>query len=164
MILVLALLLDAALGEPEWLWSRLTHPAVLIGRAIGWADKRFNTGAQRKARGVMLAIALVLGGLMIGNLIAAFGAIPEIIAAAILLAQRSLADHVAQVAAALRVSTASARCCWRSWTVPRIMPSGTSNARVRPNTVPILSARRMGTSFFVGGSLDRRRGASMSAV
>lgn len=109
MILVCALLLDAASGEPEWLWSRLTHPAVLIGRLIGWADTRFNTGSGRKAKGVMLAVALVAGGLLSGAVIAALGPLAEILVAAILLAQRSLADHVAQVAAALRVSTASAR-------------------------------------------------------
>ena len=34
-MLSLALLLDAVFGEPEWLWSRLTHPAVLMGKAVG---------------------------------------------------------------------------------------------------------------------------------
>ena len=43
-VLVGAMLLDAALGEPRWLWQRLPHPAVLMGRVIGLADARFNTG------------------------------------------------------------------------------------------------------------------------
>ena len=33
-ILALAMLLDAVLGEPEWLWRRLPHPAVLMGRMV----------------------------------------------------------------------------------------------------------------------------------
>ena len=46
-LLIPALLLDAALGEPRWLWDRYPHPAVLMGRLIGWADKRFNHGAEQ---------------------------------------------------------------------------------------------------------------------
>ena len=42
-ILVLAMLLDAALGEPAWLWRRLPHPAVLMGRLIGWGDQARTT-------------------------------------------------------------------------------------------------------------------------
>ena len=48
-LLVPALLLDAALGEPRWLWSRWPHPAVLMGRAVGWADDRFNRGDEPHA-------------------------------------------------------------------------------------------------------------------
>ena len=35
-VLVIALLLDAAFGEPRWLWQRLPHPTVLMGWVIGW--------------------------------------------------------------------------------------------------------------------------------
>ena len=41
-ILALALLLDALLGEPDWAWKRVPHPAVLMGNAIGWLDETFN--------------------------------------------------------------------------------------------------------------------------
>ncbi|HSF65449.1 MAG TPA: adenosylcobinamide-phosphate synthase, partial [Paracoccaceae bacterium] len=51
-LLIPAMLLDAALGEPKWLWDRWPHPAVLMGRAVGWADDRLNRGAQRRLRGV----------------------------------------------------------------------------------------------------------------
>ena len=98
MILVAAMLLDAAVGEPRWLWNRVTHPAVLIGRVIGWADERFNTAPHRKLRGVLLVIALLVGSIVIGSFLAALGGLVEALAAAILLAQRSLADHVAAVA------------------------------------------------------------------
>ena len=109
MILIAAMLLDAAVGEPRWLWNRVTHPAVLIGRVIGWADERFNTDPHRKLRGVLLVIALLVGSIVIGSFLAALGGLVEALAAAILLAQRSLADHVAAVARALRLSTVSGR-------------------------------------------------------
>lgn len=109
MTLVLALLLDAAFGEPDWLWSRVTHPAVAIGRGIGWADRRFNHGSFRKAKGVILTLCLLLGGLLAGLVIAQFGWVVEAVVAAILLAQRSLADHVSDVARALRLSVAAGR-------------------------------------------------------
>ncbi|EAQ04524.1 cobalamin biosynthesis protein CobD [Pseudooceanicola batsensis HTCC2597] len=109
MILAAALLLDAAFGEPEWLWSRVTHPAVAIGNAIGWADRRLNRGGMRKAKGTLLCLALIAGGLATGALIAIPGPVVEILAAAVLLAQRSLADHVRAVADGLRLSPGSGR-------------------------------------------------------
>ena len=33
-LLFFALILDAVLGEPKWLWSRVRHPAVLMGNFI----------------------------------------------------------------------------------------------------------------------------------
>lgn len=110
-LLIPALLLDAALGEPRWLWSRAPHPAVVMGRAVGWLDARLNRGAARRARGVLAVLALVLGAGVIGAGIAAVpdGGVLEVLAAAILLAQRSLADHVAAVAHALRGGLAEGR-------------------------------------------------------
>lgn len=103
-ILCLALLLDALFGEPKWLWDRFPHPAVLIGRAIGWMDQRLNMGDARKLKGVAVVVALVLGGWVIGGVLSWLGWLPTVILAAILLAQRSLADHVKDVAVALRTS------------------------------------------------------------
>ncbi|MEO0917867.1 MAG: adenosylcobinamide-phosphate synthase, partial [Pseudomonadota bacterium] len=31
-LLAIAMVLDAILGEPDWLWSRVRHPAVLMGQ------------------------------------------------------------------------------------------------------------------------------------
>ncbi|MEL7301369.1 MAG: adenosylcobinamide-phosphate synthase CbiB [Pseudomonadota bacterium] len=109
MILALAMVLDAIFGEPKWLWDRIPHPAVWLGRVIGWADQRFNHGSARKAKGAVLVIALLLMSLLAGSLIAALGWPIEALAAAVLLAQRSLADHVSAVAMALRDSLASGR-------------------------------------------------------
>ena len=110
-LLLPALLLDAAFGEPRWLWSRLPHPAVLMGRAVGGLDRRLNTGTARKAKGIVALVLLVVMAGGIGWVIAAIpdAGILEIIAAAILLAQRSLSDHVAAVAHALRMSLPEGR-------------------------------------------------------
>ena len=108
-ILFFALLLDALLGEPKWLWNRLPHPAVLMGQAISWMDARLNQGDSRKLKGVLVAAALVIGGWIIGDIIAWFGWLPTVIIAAILLAQRSLVDHVKDVATGLRTSTEDGR-------------------------------------------------------
>ncbi len=103
-MLVLALLLDAALGEPRWLWQRLPHPAVLMGRLIGWCDARFNTGRLKKPKGGVLVLLLVLSAGGLGWLLSLLGPVVEIILAAILLAQKSLVEHVRAVADGLRLS------------------------------------------------------------
>ena len=83
-LLVLAMLLDAALGEPDWLWKRFPHPAVLMGRAVDWVERRLNRGTRRKARGVLAMTGLGLAALGLGALIAAvpdFGLLEVIVAA-----------------------------------------------------------------------------------
>lgn len=111
MILLLAMALDAALGEPKWLWDRLPHPAVLMGRAVGWADARLNRGGARRARGVLAMAGLGLGALGLGWAIHALpdAGVIEVIAVAILLAQKSLVQHVQAVADGLRGSLAEGR-------------------------------------------------------
>lgn len=110
-LLIGALLLDAAMGEPDALWRRVPHPAVLMGRAIGWCDERFNRGANRRARGLAVIVALVGCAWVLGSIVAAlpFGRLLEVLGAAILLAQRSLVQHVAAVADALRLSLGDGR-------------------------------------------------------
>jgi len=105
-ILALALLLDAVLGEPAWLWNRFPHPAIVMGRAVAAAERRLNHGQHRKSKGVFAVILLVAAAGILGFAIAAapdFGVL-ELILAAMLLAQRSLADHVKAVGDALRLS------------------------------------------------------------
>jgi len=107
--LVLAMLLDAALGEPRLLWDRVPHPAVLMGRAVGWCDRVLNRGALRRARGVAAMAGLGLLALGLGWALAQLGPVVEVIVAAIVLAQRSLVDHVAAVARDLRISLGDGR-------------------------------------------------------
>jgi adenosylcobinamide-phosphate synthase len=111
MMLVLAMLLDAVFGEPKAIWDRLPHPAVLMGRLVGWCDSRFNRGQGLKLRGVLVTLGLFIAGLGIGGLLHAlpdFGLL-EILTVAILIAQKSLVEHVRAVAAGLRRSLAEGR-------------------------------------------------------
>lgn len=110
-MLPLALILDAVLGEPDWLWSRVRHPAVLMGNAVGKLEARLNGGSLRKAKGVVAVTLLVTIALLIGWLIALVPdwGLLEILVAATLLAQRSLVDHVRAVAVALRESLPAGR-------------------------------------------------------
>ena len=108
MTLVLALLLDALLGEPRAIWDRWPHPAVLMGRAVDWADRTFND--RTRLKGVLALALLLAGAIALGQLLAALpGQIVEVLVSAILLAQRSLADHVSAVARALRLSLPEGR-------------------------------------------------------
>ncbi|WP_394197576.1 adenosylcobinamide-phosphate synthase CbiB [Litoreibacter albidus] len=109
MNVALAMLLDAVLGEPKWLWDRVPHPAVLIGRAISYLEVRLNSGKDRRAKGMLLVAGLTLGAWIIGAIFAGLGPIAEILIGAVLIAQRSLADHVADVARALRLSLGDGR-------------------------------------------------------
>lgn len=108
-LLGLALILDALMGEPRWLWSRLPHPAVLMGRAVSALDTALNSGAGRRAKGAIALSALAAGALLLGLLIAWAGSLAELLCAAILIAQRSLSDHVGAVSAGLRRSPEAGR-------------------------------------------------------
>lgn len=111
--LSLALLLDAVLGEPDWLWKRLPHPVMLIGRLIGWLDRRFNldiqpAGKRKQAGLAALALLLAIVGAGTWLILALLGTIhpalvfgAQVLVGAVLLAQRSLHDHVAAVATPL---------------------------------------------------------------
>ncbi|MBV8776610.1 MAG: cobalamin biosynthesis protein [Alphaproteobacteria bacterium] len=110
-LLCLALGIDAACGEMGLLFRALPHPVVLAGRAIGWCDHRLNRpadgAARRRAAGVLIVLGLVglagAAGWALHRLCRGSvpGAAAEAFAAAVLLAQRSLFDHVADVGRAL---------------------------------------------------------------
>ena len=108
-VLVVAMLLDAIMGEPKWLWSRVPHPAVAMGRLLDFLDQRLNKGRNRKAKGVICLLVLVLVGAALGTALGTLGALVEIICVAILIAQRSLVEHVQAVAAGLRVDIKQGR-------------------------------------------------------
>ena len=112
MTLFFAMVIDALFGEPKAVWDRIPHPAILMGRLIGVMDKRFNRGTARKAKGTAVMIALGAGAILVGvALHSVFGWAAEIIICAILLAQKSLADHVGAVGNALRLSVGDGRHC-----------------------------------------------------
>ena len=105
-LLIPALLLDAAFGEPKLIWNRFPHPAVLMGRLISWADATSNAGEDRRQKGIFVMICLGFGALLLGWLVHKIPdcGLLEILIAAILLAQRSLVQHVQAVGDALRLS------------------------------------------------------------
>lgn len=107
--LVFALLLDAALGEPKWLWKRLPHPAVLIGGVISKATSWLNHAPNQKSKGVVLVILLVASAYLLASALAQLGFLVQIIAAAILIAQKSLVQHMSAVADSLRMSLEQGR-------------------------------------------------------
>jgi adenosylcobinamide-phosphate synthase len=108
MALVLALLLDAMFGEPKWLWDRLPHPAVLMGRVVGYLDKRLNDDTRQAG---MIAVAvLVVGAVVLGVVLMSLPGIwVDVVVGAMLLAQKSLVQHVQRVGDALRLSVGDAR-------------------------------------------------------
>lgn len=108
-MLMIALCLDALFGEPGWLWSRCPHPAVLTGRGIGAAERWLNRGDGRRGKGVLLVAGLVLAAGIAGVGLAQAGGLVETAGAAILLAQRSLMDHVRAVSRDLRQSLVAGR-------------------------------------------------------
>ena len=110
-ILILALALDAIIGDPPALFAIVPHPVALIGKAIALFDRRLNretrTERARRVRGIITLAFMILGAGLAGlvlTLLAALipqGWILELIVVAILVAQRSLFDHVMAVRRAL---------------------------------------------------------------
>ncbi|PWL17702.1 adenosylcobinamide-phosphate synthase [Falsochrobactrum shanghaiense] len=112
-ILSLALVLDRLAGDPPALWQKVAHPVVLFGKAISWGEHRWNKPAlpveKLRRNGMWLIVWLVACCLFLGVFIEALlpllgtaGALVEIVIVAVLLAQKSLADHVGNVAKGLR--------------------------------------------------------------
>ncbi len=109
-IVVAALAFDALIGDPDWLWRRLPHPVVLIGSFIGFLERTLNreswSPSQRKAVGVGTVVLLVAASGLIGFSVEA--ALPQTLSgkialgliASVLIAQRSLYQHVAEVRSA----------------------------------------------------------------
>ena len=105
-----ALLIEAAIGYPGWLYALIGHPVGWVGRIIGFAERKLNVGAQdvdRRGRGWVLMACLLLlvgfGALALqlslgGNF---FGLAILALIASTLIAQRSLYAHVSDVADAL---------------------------------------------------------------
>ena len=119
-LLTLALLLDLLVGDPDWLWRRVPHPVVWFGKVIDWADKlrerKQALGGSESGNiktvqealfqgGVLLVVLLLLLSIITSQIIGLLGPIgwiAELFIVAVLIAQKSLYDHVERVAVALR--------------------------------------------------------------
>ncbi|MEM6620579.1 MAG: adenosylcobinamide-phosphate synthase CbiB, partial [Pseudomonadota bacterium] len=99
-----AVILDRIFGEPDALWDRAPHPTVAMGNLVNWLDEALNRGGRRIAKGILACVVLVIVAGVTARLIAwvpDFGLL-EILGAAVLIAQKSLVEHVRAVADALR--------------------------------------------------------------
>jgi adenosylcobinamide-phosphate synthase len=120
-LVLIALAVDAAMGYPKALFARIGHPVTWIGAAIDACDRRLNRsdrpfGARRRRGVAALAFVLALVGtaafLTGESARCAFGAISVGlvgIVASSLIAQRSLHEHVGQVADRLELGLAEGR-------------------------------------------------------
>jgi adenosylcobinamide-phosphate synthase len=112
--LLLALIIDAIIGDPDWLWRRVSHPVVWFGHVISGLDEHFNRSSDsRKERGekglFILAFLIFLAaaaGLALQYLMDVFflSWAFEAVVVAVFLSGRSLYDHVQRVAEKLEKS------------------------------------------------------------
>jgi adenosylcobinamide-phosphate synthase len=111
LMVLLALLVEAAVGYPRIVFQSISHPVVWIGGLIGWLDARLNkpelSDFHRRLRGVfalLFLLGIVFGAVLILDFILLvacgrwLGLVVLGVCGASLLAQRSLHAHVAAVA------------------------------------------------------------------
>jgi adenosylcobinamide-phosphate synthase len=111
LLLVAGLVIDALFGDMRALFRYVPHPVVLAGRAIAFFDRKLNretrSEVSRRERGIVTVVVLVGGAALLGLAVewvcrgSLVGAMVEALLIAVLIAQRSLYEHVAAVAAAL---------------------------------------------------------------
>ncbi|MCX8506653.1 MAG: adenosylcobinamide-phosphate synthase CbiB [Alphaproteobacteria bacterium] len=111
-ILAMALILDAVIGDPDFIWRRIPHPVAWVGSLIARLERRFNHGGgrdrQRFIAGICVSLSVLLAAIIFGLAVASlkfwagWGLIAEIAFLAILLAQKSLFLHVWRVRQALK--------------------------------------------------------------
>lgn len=109
-IVLIALVIDAIIGDPNWLYRKIPHPIATIGCMINQLDSLLNRpqfkNLTKKILGVLfIIIALSVTGtigwaMQTGLKLMEFGQLPEAILVSIFLAQNSLYRHVRNVAQA----------------------------------------------------------------
>ena len=113
------LLADGLIGDPGWLYNRISHPVVLIGKLIGGLEKKFNReklgNAFRFVFGAVVAMVVIVSAIVVGILITLlceripFGALILVIISSSLVACRGLYSAVADVGKGLTVSLGEGR-------------------------------------------------------
>ncbi|MGT2465695.1 adenosylcobinamide-phosphate synthase CbiB [Mesorhizobium atlanticum] len=112
LIAFLSLAVERALGYPDWLFNAIGHPVTWIGRLISFLDRRLNratdSDAIRRRQGVRALLIILLVPGLIGLalhvllwLIFPTGLVVAAILGSSLFSQKSLAEHVEEVADAL---------------------------------------------------------------
>ncbi len=118
-VLAVAMIIDGVAGYPPLLTRRIGHPVMWIGALIAALEARLNRldwlPRERRLAGVaallalLALVALATVPLALACRALPFGWVAEALFASALLAQRSLAEHVAAVAAGLRLGLAQGR-------------------------------------------------------
>jgi adenosylcobinamide-phosphate synthase len=109
LLLAMALVLDAVLGELKWVFRHIPHPVVLVGGLIGALDRKLNRrgAAARLVRGAIVVVVVVAISAWFGWAVhrvaqsVPHGWLAELALAVVLLAQRELYGSVRDVATAL---------------------------------------------------------------
>jgi adenosylcobinamide-phosphate synthase len=106
-LLPAALIAEACIGYPQFVYARITHPVVWVGKLIEYLEHRWNRAelgdSIRRALGILTVVIVVgiaaLTGYALRTTIATtpFGAIVIVLIATAGLAQRALYTHVADV-------------------------------------------------------------------
>ena len=112
LVVLLAMLVDAAIGDPRWFYRYVPHPVVVVGKVTSGLDSLLNRPSipaiARRLSGVLTVCVVGALAWLTGALIVAWAApLPygwALIALlmSLLIAQNSLYRHVADVANALR--------------------------------------------------------------
>jgi adenosylcobinamide-phosphate synthase len=107
----LSLLLELAVGYPGRLFQAIGHPVTWIGQLISLLDRKlnnqFDSPTQRRIMGIFalaaLLVIVIVPALLLDRVfsLVPFGIVGTAILASSLLAQKSLAEHVREVATAL---------------------------------------------------------------
>jgi adenosylcobinamide-phosphate synthase len=111
LLLVFGMAIDAMFGDMPAVFAHIPHPIVLAGRAISFFDRKLNRPSRserrRRERGIVTTAVLVATAAGLGYAFdwlcrgSLIGAAVEALAIGILLAGRSLYEHVAAVAVAI---------------------------------------------------------------
>jgi adenosylcobinamide-phosphate synthase len=107
-----ALILEAAIGYPAFVYRAIGHPVTWVGALLAWLEVRLNRPAapasQRRAFGILTVVVVLSVAVGAASAldrvlsVSLFGTAVLIVAASSLPAQRSLHDHVRAVADALQ--------------------------------------------------------------
>src|SRR5262245_51936284 len=110
-IVVAALVLDGAIGDPDLIWRRVPHPVVLFGALIGTLDRRLNQESlpvvRRRLAGMFAIVVVVAVGSLVGGIIEEtlrrlpYASLLIALVASVFIAQRGLYEHVKRVRDAL---------------------------------------------------------------
>ncbi|CAI3953354.1 adenosylcobinamide-phosphate synthase CbiB [Commensalibacter papalotli (ex Botero et al. 2024)] len=113
-MILIAALIDALWGEPKYIYNKIPHPIIWIGKLIDYLDKKLNhtnDPAQQQKQNGFVALSLTIAipclvGIFLQKIL--FKSLPKPIAyflsgviASIFIAKRSLYEHVHEVEKAL---------------------------------------------------------------